>query len=203
LWKARWVFRLRLIMEPLSYTLLPSAFGTLSVVWQETEKGPQVQEIFLPRERTPAEELVRAAFPGAVPLSCPAITKLGGRVQSFLEGQAVDFELDIIALESRSEFQRRVLLAEYGIPRGWVATYGGIARSLGVPGGARAVGSALAHNPFPIVIPCHRAIRSNGELGGFQGGLKMKRALLELEGVEFSPRGKVITNRIYYSTRSR
>ena len=67
-----------------------------------------------------------------------------------------------------------------------------------MPNSARAVGGALARNPFPIIIPCHRAIKSNGELSGFRGGLKMKRALLELEGVEFSQDGRVITNRIYY-----
>jgi methylated-DNA-[protein]-cysteine S-methyltransferase len=89
-------------------------------------------------------------------------------------------------------------LAEHRIPRGWVSTYGRIAKSLAVPRGARAVGSALSHNPFPIIIPCHRALRSNGELGGFQGGLAMKRALLELEGVQFSPTGRVLTDRVYY-----
>ncbi|MBE9507936.1 MAG: MGMT family protein, partial [Chloroflexi bacterium] len=75
---------------------------------------------------------------------------------------------------------------------------GRIARHLGVKGGARAVGRALARNPFPIVIPCHRAIRSNGELGGYQGGLEMKRALLEGEGIEFTQRGKVLMRRVYY-----
>ena len=107
-------------------------------------------------------------------------------------------DLDGIALEKCSEFQQRVLLAVHKIPRGWVSTYGRIARSLGIPGGARAVGRALSRNPFPIIIPCHRAIRANGELGGFRGGLKMKQALLELEGVEFSQTGKVLTDRIYY-----
>jgi len=67
-----------------------------------------------------------------------------------------------------------------------------------MPKGARVVGNALARNPFPIIIPCHRAIKTNGELGGFQGGLDMKRALLELEGIEVSDKGKVITDRIYY-----
>ena len=79
-----------------------------------------------------------------------------------------------------------------------MSTYGRIARSLGMPNAARAVGTALSRNPFPIIIPCHRAIRSNGELGGFRGGLEMKRALLELEGVEFSATGKVLTGRFYY-----
>ncbi|MBN1135480.1 MAG: MGMT family protein [Anaerolineae bacterium] len=104
----------------------------------------------------------------------------------------------MLALETRRPFQRRVLLAEYQIPRGWVSTYGRIATSLGSPGAARAVGNALAHNPFPILIPCHRAIQSGGRLGGFQGGVELKRALLELEGVEFSPTGQVVTDRVYY-----
>ncbi|MHA1663588.1 MAG: methylated-DNA--[protein]-cysteine S-methyltransferase, partial [Candidatus Thorarchaeota archaeon] len=55
----------------------------------------------------------------------------------------------------------------------------------------RAVGNALARNPFPIIVPCHRAIRSDRTLGGFQGGLKMKRRILEMEGVEFDSTSRV------------
>ncbi|MFQ6123254.1 MAG: methylated-DNA--[protein]-cysteine S-methyltransferase [Candidatus Heimdallarchaeota archaeon] len=53
-------------------------------------------------------------------------------------------------------------------------------------------------NPFPIIIPCHRTIRSNVELGGFQGGLNMKRTLLEFEGVQFAPSNAVIIDKIYH-----
>jgi methylated-DNA-[protein]-cysteine S-methyltransferase len=180
------------------YVLLPSAFGTVGLVWQETDQGPQVQRVFLPHEQIVMEELVRTTFAHARRLSCPPIAALGARMQSFLAGEAVDFTLDIVALEKCSAFQQRVLRAEHQIPRRWVSTYQRIARHLGVPGGARAVGGALAHNPFPIIIPCHRAISAHGELGGFQSGLPMKRALLELEGVEFSPAGKALTSRIYY-----
>lgn len=185
-------------MESLSYTLLPSAFGTLAIVWQETAEGEKIRRVFLPNERTSVENLVQRSFVCASPLSCPVTTELGERIQSFLEGIAVPFTLDVITLERCSSFQQRVLLAEYKIPRGWISTYGRIARSLGIPDGARAVGQALSHNPFPIIIPCHRGIRSNGELGGFQGGPAMKRALLEFEGLEFSQTGKVLMNRIYY-----
>lgn len=180
------------------YTLLPSTFGTLAIVWQETDQGPKVQRIFLPSAGTPTEDLVQMTFVGASPRSCRGIAELGGRIQKFLQGEVVDFPLDAIALERCSDFQKRVLLAEHRIPRGWVSTYGRIARELGVSGGARAVGRALSHNPFPIIIPCHRAIQSNGQLGGFQGGPEMKRALLELEGIEFSALGKVLMNRVYY-----
>jgi methylated-DNA-[protein]-cysteine S-methyltransferase len=185
-------------MESLSYHPLPSAFGTLGIVWQKTEKGPKVYRILLPSELTAVEDLIQMTFADAKPQSCPAITALGERIQGFLEGEAVDFELDLIALERCSEFQREVLLAEHKIPRGWVSTYGRIAQHLGVPDAARAVGSALARNPFPIIIPCHRAVRSDGSLGGFQGGPEMKRALLELEGIEFSQSGRVVMSRTYY-----
>jgi methylated-DNA-[protein]-cysteine S-methyltransferase len=126
------------------------------------------------------------------------MARLAEQMQRFLGGEAVHFDLAILALEQCSDFQMRVLLAEHQIPRGWVSTYGRIAAHLRVPGGARAVGGALARNPFPIIIPCHRAIRSDGRLGGFQGGPAMKRALLELEGVEFSSTGRVSTERLYY-----
>lgn len=185
-------------MEPLSYVLVPSAFGALSIVWQETGAGSQVRRVFLSREGVLAQDLLQMAFPHAGPRSCAAIAELGERVRRFLDGEAVDFDLSLLALERCSPFQRAVLLAERGIPRGWVSTYGKIAAHLEVPGGARAVGRALSRNPFPIVIPCHRAIRSDGRLGGFQGGREMKQALLELEGVEVTPPGRVATDRVYY-----
>ena len=180
------------------YVLQRSAYGTLGIVWCETVEGPRVLRVFLPRQRASVYGLIQKAFAGATARSNTLIAELGEQMQAFLDGEVVDFGLDMIALARCSSFQRRVLVAEHRIPRGWVSTYGRIAGSLGIPAGARAVGSALAGNPFPIIIPCHRAIRSNGELGGYQGGLKMKRALLELEGVEFIEAGKVVLKRVYY-----
>ena len=119
-------------------------------------------------------------------------------IQSFLSGNNVVFGTRLLELDRCRPFQKRVLLAEYAIPRGFVSTYGRIARHLGVPGGARAVGNALAHNPFPIVIPCHRALRSDGSLGGFQGGLDMKRRLLEMEGARFQPGGRIVPDQVWY-----
>lgn len=86
-------------------------------------------------------------------------------------------------LDCCSKFQQKVLRATSAIPRGKVSTYQCIAKQIGKPKAARAVGRALANNPFPLIIPCHRVIRSDGSLGGYQGGLKMKRALLKKEGV--------------------
>jgi methylated-DNA-[protein]-cysteine S-methyltransferase len=181
-----------------SYVLVPSNFGALTIVWRDIAGDPRVVRVFLPRSGASALNRAQAAFPDAGPHSSPLIADLAERVGRFLEGQAVDFDLDIVALERCSEFQVRVLQAEHRIPRGCVSTYGRIAGHLGMPGAARAVGGALARNPFPIIIPCHRAIRSDGRLGGFQGGLEMKRALLELEGIEVSPSGRVLTEQFYY-----
>jgi methylated-DNA-[protein]-cysteine S-methyltransferase len=180
------------------YVLVDSGFGELSIVWRQTERGPRVCRVFLPRPGTSAHHLAQAAFPQAGPCSIGPIERLAEQVGRFLEGEVVHFDLSILELGRCSDFQTCVLLAESQIPRGWVSTYGRIARHLDIPGGARAVGGALARNPFPIIIPCHRAIRSDGSLGGFQGGPDMKRALLEFEGVEFSSTGRVAAERFYY-----
>jgi len=185
-------------LGPFSYMLVASTFGDLSIVWWEIEAGPKVYRVFLPDAETSAEDVVQMNFPGASLLSCPEVAELGERMQRFLEGEAVELGMGFLALERYSEFQRSVLVAEHKIPRGWVSTYGRIAKSLGTPRAARAVGNSLARNPFPIIVPCHRTIRADGRLGGFRGGVEMKRALLEMEGVEFNEMGKVLPDRVYY-----
>lgn len=81
-------------------------------------------------------------------------------------------------------FQKRVLRAICKIPKGEVRTYKWVAQKIGSPDAARAVGQALARNPHPVVIPCHRVISSNGSLGGYsgKGGIKRKLELLRKEG---------------------
>ena len=80
-------------------------------------------------------------------------------------------------------FQRKVLLATAAIPRGSTTTYLALAAQIGSPRSVRAVGNALAHNPLPWFIPCHRVLRTDGGLGGYRFGPALKRALLEQEGV--------------------
>jgi methylated-DNA-[protein]-cysteine S-methyltransferase len=182
----------------LAYVLLDTAFGMLGLIWQQADGGSKVQRVFLPTPLDDVEHRIRQYYPTASPGTCPPIADLSDRIRAFLRGHAVAFDLHQVNLDLCSQFQKRVLLAEHVIPRGWVTTYGRIARYLGAPGAARAVGRALAHNPFPIIIPCHRAIRGDGQLGGFQGGEEMKRRLLELEGVQVSPTGRVSTPNLYY-----
>lgn len=106
------------------------------------------------------------------------------QVIAYFEGARVDFSPDIpILLEGLSCFARLVLAACRQIRFGQVVTYSGLAREIGRPAAARAVGNALAKNPLPLIIPCHRVVRSDGRVGGFSapGGTAMKKRLLELE----------------------
>lgn len=84
-------------------------------------------------------------------------------------------------LSAGTHFQRRVWHVLRRIPTGKVRTYGQVARAIGKPGAARAVGGACRANPIPIFVPCHRVIGACGQLGGFSAGLKWKRLLLALE----------------------
>ena len=106
-------------------------------------------------------------------------------LRRYFAGEAVDFAGYEVDLQFRSEFERAVLAATRSIPYGQTRTYGQIARAIGEPDAARAVGQALGRNPACIVIPCHRVVAANGGLGGFTGGLRWKEALLRLEGSLF------------------
>lgn len=185
-------------MHKISYLISSSPFGAFAVVWRLLDGQPRITRLILPGRDRSLEDALRAGYPQAAEGSHPVMEEIAAGLRRFLEGEDVRFDLRRLAWENCGEFQARVLRAESGIPRGWVSTYGRIARHLGLPGGARAVGSALANNPFPLLIPCHRAVRSTGELGGFQGGLEMKRALLEREGVDFRSPTKVALDRVYY-----
>ena len=180
------------------YATFSSPFDTFTIVWKETGSSIQIQHIFLSDPELKSEVKALEFYNQIKIGSSSSITLLGGKIQRFLNGENVEFDLGLLDFNQCFDIQKKVLLAEYAIPRGWVSTYKRIANKIGIPKGARVVGNALAKNPFPIIIPCHRAIKTNGDLGGFQGGIKMKRRLLELEGIKFSERGKVITDKIYY-----
>lgn len=180
------------------HTLRSTPFGPVALLWTNHRRQPKVCGILLSKPRMLAQQSLKKVFPGSKASSCDLINDLGGRIEAFLLGDDVYFSLDIAQIDVCTQFQRNVLLAEYRIPRGSVSTYQRIASHLGKPTGARAVGTALAKNPFPIIIPCHRAIRSDGMLGGYQGGLKMKQALLEQEGIRFDEGGRVVTEKMFY-----
>jgi len=101
-------------------------------------------------------------------------------LEDYFKGKRVSFnvKLNLVGLP---DFTRKVLNDARKIPFGKTITYGEIAKRIGHPKASRAVGQALGANPLPIIIPCHRVIRKDKSLGGFAGGLKWKKILLELE----------------------
>ncbi|MFN2390315.1 MAG: methylated-DNA--[protein]-cysteine S-methyltransferase [Actinomycetota bacterium] len=104
------------------------------------------------------------------------------QLDDYFEGRRTDFSL-AVDLRLVSPFGRRVLTRTRAIAYGATASYREVAAGSGNPRAVRATGTALGRNPVPIVVPCHRVVRSSGDLGGYTGGLERKRKLLELEGV--------------------
>jgi methylated-DNA-[protein]-cysteine S-methyltransferase len=109
------------------------------------------------------------------------------QLDAYFEGTLRDFSLEL-DWSLITGFARRVLreLAT-GVPYGSVVAYQDLADRVREPGAARAVGVAMGSNPLPVVVPCHRVIESDGGIGGFGGGLEIKRSLLALEGVLPAP----------------
>lgn len=112
----------------------------------------------------------------------PLLAALADDLSRYFAGQPVDLGRYPVDLGGHPPFRRHALLAACEIPYGEVRTYGWVARRAGRSRGARAAGQAMSRNPIPLVIPCHRVIAAGDRMGGFGGGLEMKRALLSLEG---------------------
>jgi len=106
------------------------------------------------------------------------------QLNAYFAGKLRDFALPLVL--AGTDFQLRVWRNLQKIPYGETTTYGQLAREMGSPEAARAVGLANGANPIPIIIPCHRVIGSNGDLTGFGGGLPTKKKLLELESKQKS-----------------
>jgi len=120
--------------------------------------------------------------PGPSAQKAPSfVRRLGQQLKQYAAGKTVRWSVPV-DLSSGTEFQRKVWSALTKIPRGQTRSYAWVARAIGKPDATRAVGTACGANPVPIIIPCHRVIASDGSLGGFGGGLPMKRQLLRLEG---------------------
>jgi len=103
------------------------------------------------------------------------------QLEEYFAGQRTEFDVEL-DWGATSGFRRRALEAMAAIPYGRTLTYTELAAAAGNPAAVRAAGSACATNPWPVIVPCHRVLRTDGTLGGYLGGLDMKRGLLALEG---------------------
>jgi methylated-DNA-[protein]-cysteine S-methyltransferase len=119
----------------------------------------------------------------------PRILELPGRLDEarreldeYFAGRRTRFEMSLDWKLVPAPFMKKVLTTTAKVPYGSTTTYGEVARDIGSPRAYRAAGSALGRNPIPIVVPCHRVLRSGGEIGNYGGGTETKRFLLSLEG---------------------
>jgi len=127
-------------------------------------------------------ELAQARPDAEIGGSGPVVRRAAKAIADYLAG-GPDPKVPVVLPEDG--FQARVWREIARIPRGSVRSYGAIAKALRRPGAPRAVGQACGANPVPILVPCHRVVRTGGALGGFGADLRWKRHLLKLEGLEF------------------
>ena len=161
----------------LEATLAETMAGWIGLVF--SRRGLVALRFPAPTRMVALAEL-RAEYPAAVLLAGGAWGHLRAQLVRFYEGQVVRFDAPCDLLQ-HTPFQRSVWEVTSTIPYGETRSYGWIARELDSPKAYRAVGAALGANPIPIIIPCHRVLRSDGGLGGYRGGLAMKQRLLSME----------------------
>jgi methylated-DNA-[protein]-cysteine S-methyltransferase len=164
------------------FALFDTVLGRCAIAW-----GPAgIAGVELPGGDDAATvRRIRRAFPDAGEAAPPPeVEDVVGAIRGLLAGEADDLAWVRLDMAGVPEFHRRVYDVARAIAPGSTLSYGDVARRLGEPGAAQAVGRALGRNPFPIVVPCHRVVAADGALRGFSapGGVATKRRMLALEG---------------------
>ena len=167
----------------IQYTIFDTAWGLFGFV----ARDQRLVATLLPRPRREIMTAIRASWPEAVETQ-HSLPRFQRDIVAYFDGKTVHFSVDI-DVSRMPTFHGSVLEACRRIPYGRTASYGDLARAAGRPNAARAVGGAMAHNPLPLVVPCHRVLRSDGSIGGFSSahGVAEKLRLLRLENVTLDP----------------
>jgi len=163
--------------DHLAFALFGTSLGWMGVVGSACG----LKRVILPQKSK--EAVLRQVMNCGCGVECQDIALFGDlpyRLTRYFEGGSVGFP-DRLDLGETTRFQQMVWQLVRTILYGETRSYGWVASRLGLPKAARAVGQALGRNPLPIIIPCHRVINSDGGLGGFGGGLRLKEKLLRLE----------------------
>ena len=164
-----------------AFALFDTVIGRCGVAWGERGLiGVQLPE----NSPGAAWARLRRRFPEAVEREpTPEIERIIERIRDLLAGGRDDLSDVVLDLSGQPPFNLRVYEIARAITPGETSTYGEVARAMGEPGAARAVGKALGENPWPIVVPCHRVLAASGGMGGFSapGGAETKARLLTIE----------------------
>ncbi len=168
-------------MQDRAFALFDTPIGRCGLAWGSAG----LMGVQLPQAAPGAAwARLRQRFPDAVEAGPPpSIERIIERVLDLLAGERDDLGDIVLDPAQASDFNRRVYAIARAIGPGETSTYGQVARALGEPGAARAVGKALGENPWPIIVPCHRVLAAAGRMGGFSapGGVDAKARLLTLE----------------------
>lgn len=168
--------------QALGYCLFETAIGACAIAWGEAA----IAAVQLPESTRAgtAARLQRSTGRLAEGDPPPWVQHAIVRIQALLQGARDDLADLPLDFSGVPPFHQRVYAIARAIPPGELLTYGEVARQLGEPGAARAVGQALGHNPFAPVVPCHRVLAAGGRSGGFsaEGGALTKLRMLEIEG---------------------
>ncbi len=171
------------------FILFDTAIGRCAIAWSPRGvAGVQLPET---KELTTRARVLQR-FPRAREAAAPfEVERAQDAIVALLRGEAGDLSSVVLDMDPVPPFHRRVYEAARSIPRGATMTYGALAARAGAAGSARAVGQALARNPFAIIVPCHRVVAAGGRIGGFSanGGITTKHRLLAIEGHEKSAPG--------------
>jgi len=162
----------------MQFATVKTKWGTFGLV----ARNDRLVATFLPMPEPELRRLIAERFPEAVEAK-QLLPNFRKQVADYFDGQRVRFSVRA-DLDGVSPFRAEVLRACRKIPYGATASYADLAGAAGNPAAVRAAGGAMAHNPMPLVIPCHRVLRSDGSIGGFSSteGVRQKRRLLALEG---------------------
>jgi len=164
-----------------SYRIIETKLGFIGVAGRN---GKLLRSTLPKSTREMAFDAVREGLDASAVEDEAGFDGLAGKLRTYAEGAKVDFSDVPVDVQAYGLFHRAALSACRRIPHGQVASYRDVARAAGSEKACRAVGTAMAGNRTPIVIPCHRVIASGGRIGGFSTDLEWKRDLLRLEGVD-------------------
>jgi|DewCreStandDraft_4_1066084.scaffolds.fasta_scaffold15010_5 methylated-DNA-[protein]-cysteine S-methyltransferase len=161
------------------YNVFLTKSGYASLV----SNGKAVIRFFLPMAKNnDMIKIIKKTFPDSVELNNSFFKETRELIKNYFKGMPISFNMPVEFL-GVSDFVKQVLNITYLIPYGETRTYKWISDKIGSEDMSRAVGTALSKNPIPVIVPCHRVIQSNGEIGGYSYGLKWKIKLLQLEKI--------------------
>lgn len=167
--------------DSLYHYSIETPVGVIALIYTETPF--RLTNVLLPKEVFEKKDKIGKIGLAKFAAHNPLLGQITSAILDYFKGRSFDPPWDVMDMNKFTPLQKAVLYKTAGIPYGQVRSYRDIAKAINHPGAYRFVGTTLANNPYPILIPCHRVIRSDGKIGQFGGGAALKKQLIELESL--------------------